>query len=388
MWIIFKAINLFWLLASTYIWITALIPQPLLLVGTNIIMLISLSMLPFKIELSMKNGFVLFATIALSIWMTVTDGWLLGVLTFLMYLPAQYLMILPYEYQCDLLKYVTKWYAILLSVSLVIYWMIFFIPLPSFGQFVHPIYPPYTNYLFFIKTTAEYSYIVRFNGFFLEPGHQALVSTFLLIANKFEFKRLPWLFVLVAGVIFSFSLAGYILAILGFAFIKVNTLMKGLALTAVVAAVVGGAMVIGGGDNDLNTLIIKRLEYDETDGIKGNNRFYNNTDYEFQKLSGTKYFWTGVNGRVNMKLIGGAGYKIYILHYGMVGTILAFLFYLSVIPTNPNYRYTIGFFAIILLCFLQRSYPFWYSWIFPYVLGIYIAKGEKETDHTLIYNER
>ena len=92
-----------------------------------------------------------------------------------------------------------------------------------------------------------------------------------------------------------------------------------------------------------------------------------------------------------MDLISGAGYKIYILYYGMVGLILVFLFYLSVIPSHPDKRYTISFFILISLCFMQRDYPFWYSWLFPYVVGIYIAKYERmrqieaETESTQEY---
>lgn len=378
MWNLFKITNLFWLLASTYIWVTALLPQPALLVLANGAMLISLSFLPFKIELSAKNGWILLATIGLTVWFSITDGWLMGIMTFLMYFPAQYLILLPSEYQKNLLHFVTKWYSIMLGCGLLIYWALFFVNLPSIGRFVHPIYLPFENYVFYIKKMVDTGMFVRFNAFFLEPGHQALVTTFLLMANKFDFKRNPLLIILLLGVVFSFSLAGYLLTACGFAFLKVNSIPKLIAAIGAVAIIVGAATVVSGGDNALNDLIIRRLEYDEESGIKGNNRFFNNTDFEYSRAVGTRYFWTGSQGRINMKLVGGAGYKIYILKYGMIGTILAMLFYISVIPAHPARRVTISFFILVCLCFLQRAYPFWYSWIFPYVIGIYVAKSEKE----------
>ena len=393
MWIIFKAANLFLVLASTYLWMTSLLPRPVIFLGVNVIMLITLGMLPFKVELGMKNGLVLLATVGLTLWSTFTDGWSTGLLTFMMYLPAQYLLVLPYEYKKDLLAFVTKWYAIPLAISLCIYWMLFFIDLPSFGRFVHPIYKPFTNYIFFIKTTFDYGIFERFNAFFLEPGHQALLSTFMLMANKFDFKKQPLLLVLVVAILFSFSLAGYLLMTIGFLMLKVNTLPKFLGAAGALTGVVVGAMVVSGGDNALNELIISRLEYDESSGIKGNNRFFNDTDYVYDKAVDTRYFWLGVKGKANMELISGAGYKIYILNYGMVGTLLAFAFYLSVIPSRPARRYTISFLLLIIICFMQRAYPFWYSWIFPYVVGIYVAKGEQEEKEeekqaSLAYDER
>lgn len=378
MWTIFKASNLFLVLASTYLWMTSLLPRPVLFLGLNVIMLITLGMLPIKIELGIKNGLVLLATVALTVWSTYIDGWGPGLLTIMMYMPAQYLLVLPYEYKKDLLDYVTKWYAIPLAIALGIYWLLFFIDLPSFGRFVHPIYKPFTNYIFYIKTTFDTGAMPRFNAFFLEPGHQALVSTFILMANKFEIKKKPLLLVLVFAVLFSFSLAGYILMITGFLMLKINTLPKLLGAVGVLAGVVIAALVVGGGDNTLNELIISRLEYDESSGIKGNNRFFNDTDYVYDRTLETEYFWTGVKGKANMELISGAGYKIYILNYGMIGSLLALAFYLSLIPSHPARRYTISFLLLIILCFMQRAYPFWYSWIFPYIVGIYVAEGEKE----------
>ncbi|MDE5839396.1 MAG: hypothetical protein K2H49_00600 [Muribaculaceae bacterium] len=382
MWTLFKIINLWWLLTSTFAWPMLALPLMPLLVLTNAGMLISMSFLPIRFKIDAKSGWVLLAILGVTLWSMWLDGWSAGLMTAMQYLPALYLMQLPYEYLKDLLKFTTKWYAILLIPALLLYWLLLFTTLPSAGTFTHSDYPPYTNYIFYIKTTENRGLFERFNAFFLEPGHQAILDTFLIVANRFNFKKCPWLFVLVLGVIFSFSLAGYLLSAIGFILLKVNSLMKFLAVAASITAISVGAYLWSGGDNALNELIISRMERDESGGIKGNNRFFNNTDYEYDKAIGTKYFWIGVKTKANMALIGGAGYKIYILYYGMIGTILAFLLYLSLIPSRPDYRYTISFFILIVLCFLQRAYPFWYSWLFPFVAGIYIAKDEKDRETT------
>lgn len=378
MWNVFKLTNLLWLFISTYWWITAGINQGPILIVINTILIVCLGMMPIKIRIDAQTGRIFAAILLLTIWYTWIDGPVMGLTTFLLYLPVLFLLQLPLEYKEELLKFTTKWYSILISLALVEYLLSLFISLPSIGTFEHPPYPPYDNHIFYIKTTFDYGIFLRFNACFLEPGHQAILSTFIIIANRYRFKECPWLWPLALAVAFSFSLAGYILLFIGFCLIKINSLWQVLTVAAISTIVTIGAINWAGGDNTLNELIISRLEKDDTQGIKGNNRFYNDTDFVYSRAVKKGDIWTGVKQTTNMDLVGGAGFKIYIINYGLVGVILVLLFYLSVIPPKPDYRYTIGFFIVISLCFLQRSYPFWYSWLFPFVTGIYIAKGEKD----------
>lgn len=378
MWNAFKIINLLWLLISTYWWITAGINQGPLLIAVNLLMIICLSFLPIKIDLNARLGRIVALILLIGIWTIHIDGAVMGIVIIMMYMPVIYLLQLPFGYKEDLLKFTTKSYSILISIALVMYWASFFISLPTIGTFVHPPYPPYLNHIFYIESTFDYGTFIRFNAFFLEPGHQSILSTFLIIANKFRFKECPWLWPLVLAVIFSFSLAGYLLLFIGYSILKINSLWKGLAVAGTAAVVVIGALNWSGGENALYELIISRLEKDESQGIKGNNRFFNDTDFVYSKAVKTGKILTGIKQTTNMDLVGGAGYKIYILQYGLIGVILTLLLYISLIPPKPDYRYTIGFLIILSLCFLQRAYPVWYSWLFPFVIGIYTAKGEKE----------
>ena len=380
MWIFVKILNLFWVLATTNMWPTAMHSSPYLQILVNALMIVSLGLMPFKINFGAAEGKIIVAAIALTIWSMVTDEVGMGVTIICSCLPVLYLTQYPYVYLKDLLHFVTKWLAILLIPALFIYGATLFVPLPNLGTLTHPNYEPYINYLFYIKTTFDYGNIVRFNAFFLEPGHLSLLCTFLIMANRYQFKRCPWLWILLVSIIFSFSLAGYVLTAIGYLIININSIGKLLAAIGLAAAFVVGVLYWNGGDNPMNELIISRLEYDETSGIKGNNRFFDNTDYEYSKALGTKYFWISVKGKANMELIGGAGYKIYILQFGMIGVILALLFYLSVIPPKPDWRFTLCFLFIYILCFFQRAYPLWYSWLFPYVVGLYVAKGDNDSE--------
>lgn len=378
MWTFLKILNLFWILATTNMWPTAMHSSPYLQILVNILMIISMGFLPLKYNIGAAEGKVILAIVALTIWSLVTDEVGMSVTVICSCLPVLYLIELPYSYLKDLLHFVTKWLAILLIPALLIYGLCFFFTLPNLGTLTHPNYEPYINYFFYIKTTYDFGVFQRFNAFFLEPGHLSLLCTFLIMANQFKFRSCPWLWVLLISLIFSFSLAGYVLAALGYLFVNITSIGRLIAAVGLAAAVIVGALFWNGGDNPVNELIISRMEYDETSGIKGNNRFFDNTDYEYSKALGTKYFWISVKGKANMQLIGGAGYKIYILQFGMIGTLLALLFYISIIPPKPNWRFTIGFLMLFIICFFQRAYPLWYSWLFPYVVGLYVAKGDQE----------
>lgn len=378
MWNLFKIVNFFWLLASTRMWPTALFNLGPILIPVNLLMLLCISMLPIKVRLDIRTGLVTAIMLAIVGWYVWIDGAVMGIVIFLQYLPVLFLLQLPYEYLKDLLQFCTKWLAILLIPALLLYWALLFIDLPKFGQFVHPNYMPFDNYIFYIKTTWDNGIFVRFNAFFLEPGHLALLCTFLMIANKYRFKKCKWLIVLAVAVVFSFSLAGYLLATLGFILLKINSIGKALlALVAVIAVAIAAVNFLED-DTAVYELIVSRLEYDESKGIKGNNRVDSNTDYVFDKTLHKGKTLTGVSQTTNMDLVAGAGYKIFIIRYGLIGALLSLALYIALIPSSPDWRYTLIFLLILILCFMQRAYPEWYSWLFPYISGIYLAKGEKD----------
>lgn len=382
MWTLFKIVNLFWLLASTSMWPTALLNPGPVIMPVDILLVICLGFLPIKIKFGAKTGLILLAILANTLWISYVDGPMIGIIIMEMYLPALFLTFIPANYLKDLLNFCVKWIAILLIPALCLYWITLFVDLPSLGTFSHPNYEvPYKNYIFFIKTTYDYGTLVRFNAFLLEPGHLALMCTFLMMACKFRFKQNKWLWVLLVSVIFSFSLAGYLLLIIGYLLLNINSMVKVTLLAIGLSVVVYLAIDYGRGENAVNQLIIERLEKDDSRGIKGNNRVSNATEYVYDSTVRKGRFWTGVKDRVNMSLVEGAGYKLYVINYGVVGVILAFFLYLSLIPSGPDYRYTISFLIVLMLCFMQRSYPSWYSWLFPFITGIYIAKAEKETEN-------
>lgn len=378
MWTIFKIVNFFWLMTATAAWPMALYNQGPILLVVDTVLIILMSFLPIRINLNIKTAVLVAIIMGLVFWSTYINGAVYGAITTLQFLTVLIIIQLPYTYLKDLLYFTIKWFAILLIPSIILYWSLIFIDLPSFGQFVHPVYVPFKNYIFYIKSTWDNGIFPRFNAFLLEPGHLAILSTFLTIASRYNYKDNKWLWVLGISTLFSFSLAGYLLYTMGWLLLKINSVGKALTASVILIAAITGAIGFGGGDNAVNKLILERLERDEHAGIKGNNRFTDSTDFIYQQAVKKGKAWSGVKNETLAENVKGAGYKIFVINNGFIGIILALLFYIAVIPSNPDYRYTISYLIILALCFIQRSAPEMYHWLFPYITGIYLAKYEKE----------
>lgn len=380
MWTVFKLANFLWLMTTTYMWLTTYLPFNLVGFLINVVMMVCLGFLPIKLEFGKSIAKIMLAMSAFLIWIVCCSDIGVGIFNFVCLLPVVWLVLLPKNYQKDLLAFVTKWYAIMLAIGLVEYFLVLAGAISPFGSFKYGDYSGFDNYGFYIRNTFDFKILLdRFNAFFLEPGHQALTSTFLLIANSFRFKKNPYLIILLLGVIFSFSLAGYLLAAVAAVLFFVKNLKGVLIGVAVVASFTIISLTYNNGENALNELIVSRLEYDKQKGVEGNNRFTSSTDYVYDRACKKGLSWVGVQSRYNMDMVAGAGFKIYVIHYGWIGVILAALFYLALIPKNANKKYTATFLIVLTLCFIQRSYPTWYSWLLPYILGIYINADSDNT---------
>lgn len=383
MWQIFKLINLFYFFANSFVWWSFGFNRNLMGLLVNLAMIVCLMLCKFKLNISRRSLHIFIIIVILSLATTIL---LRSVASFILvnlciYLPALYLYMLPKSRKRDLLLFTTKWYSIILGISICVFILNGFINIPSLGVFEAGDldYPPYDNYLFFIKTRMYDKFVYRFNGPFLEPGHQAMISCLLLFSNKYNFNDCKYLWILLAAIVISFSLAGYVMLVLGYIFLKVHSISKVLlfGITLLIAHFFITDVWNNGG-NPINVLIFERLEYDKEKGITGNNRTYETTDEYFDQCVKDGTIILGIRGRdVGKNNTKGAGYKIYLLKYGVISLIIISMFYLLLIPPRCNKRYAYFFFLLLLIVFLQRAYPYWYSWMFPYVIGIGITVKSK-----------
>ena len=290
------------------------------------------------------------------------------------------------------LSYITKWFAYLLISSFIVYVFSFWIgssPLESISPNMET-RGPYDNFLLYVRPVISHTDFRRFNGPFIESGHLGMMSAFLLFANRFDFKKIENIiigFILLA----SFSLAGYILAFIGFFFVRYHQGKTKLLNLIMYVMLVGGFYFIGqyynNGDNLINEKILSRLEYDEEKGITGNNRvsLYQMELYA-QMYNDPTLLLMGYSQETQDALEDdlehGNGYQLYFIRHGLIGTLVAFAFYILSLLFAKDQKYAFLFLIFVILCFLQRTYPFWLSWIICYDYAI--RTRDKEIKESLL----
>mgnify|MGYP004518181717 CR=1 FL=1 len=278
----------------------------------------------------------------------------------------------------------TKVFAFILLVSLIAWGISFTGILPSFG-IISPSSLGDTDYLYInyglclisLNTIGD---IFRFTSVFLEPGHVAMIAVFTIIANNYNFRNKS-VFIILIALLFTLSLAGYVLLFFGYLIKLFNSGVLTFFLKKFVPYIIFTVVLFSfstyynNGDNILNNYIFSRLEYDEDKGISGNNRTTVFLDLQFEKFVDSDEFLLGMNPtdykilREN-KFWTGAGYKVYLFEKGVVGTVLVFLLYFSFLGIVDDKRYAFGVLIIYVLCFIQRAYPLWNAWIYLYVLTL------------------
>ena len=233
------------------------------------------------------------------------------------------------------------------------------------------------NYYFFILPQAEYEgEFLRFKSIFLEPGHMAMGTTILIIANKFNLKN-PFVFILFLGNLISFSLASYLImlfswATLNFSIKKIHFLFLGILFIFAANFI----MIQSGNENIIDRFIWERLEYSETKGIEGNNR----TTYYYDAIYKTtiSHFDTmllGYGATIEDSSGGNAGYKRYIVENGLLGVIFVISFYFFAFFLQRKKDLFILSSSIMLLL-LQDFYPTWSCVLISYILGSSVLGNE------------
>ena len=384
---IFFILNLLYFILSSFAWPTSFIPDVAVLALGLAIYLGFFLFNEIKIKLDTSTITIFIAFMAYAAYNVMIGSYTVS----LKYIPAILLCFLSASLKRELLSFITKWYSILISMSLVVYALSFSVQLPSFGMVNHYIYEPYINYLIYIKSTSILQEL-RFNGFFFEPGHCAVIGAILLFANRYKFRNNRYLIPILISILFSLSLAGYLLIFLGLLLLNITKIKIILSIAMVIfLGYIFVAFIWEDGENPVNELIVARLEYSERDGIKGNNRVYKDTDRVFKNAIETNQIWTGLGmNRFNElfnRTIAGSGYKIFLLQYGIIGMLLVFFMYYSYSLTaiNENRKFAALFLLFMGIIFLQRCYPFWFSWQIPFICSMVKGSNFINNNKVLVY---
>lgn len=303
--------------------------------------------------------------------------------------PIVCIVCLADEYKRIVLENITKWYAWLVLSSFVIYVIVSTTNIPGIGIITHSdSYGSFSNYILYVREFGRHDYSIfpRFCGPFLEPGYLGMIGSFLLYANNFDFSN-RYNKIIALSVIASLSLAGWILAIIGYLFVMFHAgkiqLYKVLLTVMVINAFYFIGTTYNDGDNLINETIISRLEYDEEKGIAGNNRNHRGIEYLYAEM------W--ISGDTHTKLFGypkstmdtfeeweirGAGMNRFIVFNGLIGLLYVFSFYILVVYNSRDKLYAFLFFLFVFMSFWQRTYALWFSEIICFYYGVLIY-GQK-----------
>jgi len=163
--------------------------------------------------------------------------------------------------------------------------------------------------------------------------------------------------------LFTLSLAAYILMITSLLLIFGTKSKK--AVTSILLLIISlciiylFALSYNDGNNIINEYIFERLRFENGD-IIGNDRFSESLDLYYSKFITQNDLYSGI-GTINYmqeNLGANAGYKVFIIQHGLIGAILIFILYYSIIVKDLS-KATISFFVIYALSFLQGAYALW-----------------------------
>lgn len=237
----------------------------------------------------------------------------------------------------------------------------------------------YKNYFLFLYNKGDDNSIFpRFSSIFLEPGHLAMIISFILWIKCRELSKFQ-LIVLISSVVFSFSLAGYILCSFQLFSYLILDIRRGLVTLLLIAA--SGLLILNNvelEDSIIDRYILERIQISESKGISGNNRTSDDFDSYYDRLKRTDAILWGVGFDLYKRDFkgGNAGYKVFIVQYGYAGLILTLLLYI-LYTLKYRSKLMLILFSLYGLAFIQRAYPFWEAWLIPYICSIGFLSNKK-----------
>jgi len=284
-----------------------------------------------------------------------------------------YVTFLNDENKAVLFRTLMKIYAFLIFLGIP-FWFLdnIFNVLPSFTYIAEDIGVIFNNYFFFLSSVNSDGFY-RYMSIFLEPGHLGMISSMLLYASQFEFKKNE-VKILAISVIISFSAAAYALTFLGYIFFTVvqGNLKTLRNLFGRIFFIAIGSIVLVGAVNFYQEGIIfeKLLEvfvfsenFMDSRLSSDFKRYYDSSSYEDLLY--------GIGNAEYMEILqkgGSAGWKVFVVKYGFIGMFLLSGFYLA-LTLHYNSKHVFFLLLIFIASFTQRAYAMWEIQIFIFVCG-------------------
>lgn len=283
------------------------------------------------------------------------------------------------DYRRNVLVFITKCTAVILGISLPFFLIhLVGVPLPHLSVTNLSSFSSIDNYfLFVIKGSAP-----RFQGPFLEPGFMTMGTAILLFLNKYKLKN-KYVLVLFISQIFSLSIAGYVLLIVGYliSIILANKANRlSMLLTAFFMLLLSSMLLTNlMGEEIVEERIVGRLQW-EDGKLSGDDRSSDYLDYLYENVVNSDLKWVGTEWNSELSEKGVAGYKLFVVKYGYVGLLLSISLYLSsifIIEDKKKMKWQISLVFITLLMLFQNAYPTMWALLITTIYGLNLLNDNR-----------
>lgn len=289
-------------------------------------------------------------------------GWVSSLIRII---PPLFIILLSNERALEFFSFFKKVLSYLLLLS-IIGWVLYLlgVPLPhgqiTFGEIDGGARYYYNNYYLFLVADSSRFEVPRFEAFFTEAGYLGCILSVLLFSEGFVIKKKPQNIIFLIALVLSFSLAGWLISLLGYLILKLKPSVRSVFVVVILIGVFftifSVSRVYNGGDNILYNYVFNRLEYDSGAGtIQGYNRSSASTADYFEDFLRSDKLLLGEGadslGTDNVD------WKSFMIRYGLLATLLVLLYYLGPTLFARNHKFNMfGVSLIFLLIAMQTTY--------------------------------
>lgn len=283
---------------------------------------------------------------------------------------VSYIILLKPEYKIKILHNFTSVFILISIIGIPFFALDQFLSVPSVSLVIDNINAQYNNHFVFLSPINQQK-IYRYMSVFLEPGYIGMISALLLYALQFNLDRLrTWLLFLL--VFISGSTAAYVLVIIGYFFFVISNAgirINFRKLSSFFLIILSGSFMYS-----LLTFVPGLAIWEKVvlvfDGGFMEHRLSSNFKAVFVSIDLDTFLY-GIGNKAYLEMFpegGSAGWKVFILKYGLLNLLMLTLFYLSICLQNRRFAVFL-FFFLFCFSFSQRAYAMWEVQLLIFICG-------------------
>ena len=282
-----------------------------------------------------------------------------------------YIVLLKNEFKAILFSHILNLFVFFVALGMPFY--IFDLLtglLPSFDLHVADINAYFSNHIFFIAPQNNDGFY-RYMSVFLEPGYLGMISALFLYPLQYDYRSVQGI-ILYIGVLTSFSAAGYGLILAGyFLYLQSFSFLRrfGNTLFQYIGFIIASGILFMLAISFESSGVVDKIQLIFEQGSMDNR-----LSSDFKRLYEIANFDTimfGIGNKEYMYLFpegGNAGWKVFIIKYGIFNLIVLFSFYF-LICLHSRDRGTFLMLVLFSISFTQRAYAMWEIQLLIFICG-------------------